>query len=189
MAMRKRRNMRTAVTMVLARPMLPCPARSRTNARRACASKALGLVAQPVQQGRERQTIPVEGRRGGPAVGLHPLPKGPKQGGLSGWKEARGCRVPPSLWSRGSGRSDVPPQRGGSSDHWDTAGAGARGGHAHTPPGRGYPASAAGIQRCGPSTRSDAPRVTGAKMRRGGYPWASSQLTNVSRWGPAGPER
>jgi hypothetical protein len=29
-------------------------------------------------------------------VGLHPLPKGPKQGGLSGWKEARGCGCYPA---------------------------------------------------------------------------------------------
>jgi hypothetical protein len=50
--------------------------------------KAFRLVAKPVQQGQERQTIPVEGRLGGPAMGLHPLPKSRQQGGLSGCWEA-----------------------------------------------------------------------------------------------------
>jgi hypothetical protein len=52
--------------------------------------KALRLIAQLIQQGGEWQTIPVEGCLGGPAMGLHPPPKAPKQGGLSGWGKGRG---------------------------------------------------------------------------------------------------
>ena len=88
--MQKRRNMHTAVTMVLARPIPP--PRPLQDKRTECLRlKALGLIAQPVQQSYQRQTVPVEGCLGSPAVGLHPPPKGLKEGGLSGWGKARGC--------------------------------------------------------------------------------------------------
>ena len=99
MAMRKRRNIRTAVTTVLARPMPLCPARSSTKAGGPCL-KALGLVSERVEQSGDRQTVAVEGRLRSSRGGCASRPKGSQEFGLRrGWGH-RGRRAPDPAVSR-----------------------------------------------------------------------------------------